>query len=583
MTPQQRLLAEHDHEVFLKACPGAGKTRTIINRVVNISEGLPIRKGIAVLSFTNSAVETFVERCHLRNLDFIPKHPNFIGTFDSFIRQFLVSPSGIQGSEARPVIVDSWDTLDVVVKINGSESHKYPVSLDKFNPLDNQIDPTKIGHNGLRNFVTQNRSAYITSAARFRDSLKSKGYLSAADARVIVTQNLGVESWARSLGVALASRFHEIIVDEAQDCNPEDITILRWLRSHGLRVTLVCDPDQAIYEFRHGDPANLQTFSDEYSSTNLLNLTGNFRSSPAICAFSATLRNRIQPDDSLGENSSVQHPVQIIFYSNAVSSAIGQKFIDIVNILEPNTKDAIVLSHGLRSALVASGKTSPEDAGDSNLATLAKSISVYWSKSSTGRDKESCLRNAEKLLLSMMDKLEKNEHPSRAAERHSIDPRELRRKAITLISSVPPVCVDSEDSRTEWLSILHSTVQNMSIQLPIGKSVKNFFPNRTTSKWPHLLQGTDENLCLCSTIHQVKGKEFDAVCVVLPTDRAPDNNTSTLFSHWESRLDHESKRVIYVGATRAKKILTLAIPQSFRDRMRTILRSNTVPFTEFSV
>jgi len=52
--------------------------------------------------------------------------------------------------------------------------------------------------------------------------------------------------------------FLEVIVDEAQDCNPLDLQILEWLRGHGLAVTVVADPDQAIYGFRHGDPTNLR-------------------------------------------------------------------------------------------------------------------------------------------------------------------------------------------------------------------------------------------------------------------------------------------------------------------------------------
>ena len=40
--------------------------------------------------------------------------------------------------------------------------------------------------------------------------------------------------WSASLGRAIAARFHEVIVDEAQDCNPLDLELLTWLRGHGL-------------------------------------------------------------------------------------------------------------------------------------------------------------------------------------------------------------------------------------------------------------------------------------------------------------------------------------------------------------
>ena len=48
----------------------------------------------------------------------------------------------------------------------------------------------------------------------------------------------------------LTNRFSALLVDEAQDCDDAEMGIIRRLSGVGLEVTIVADPDQAIYEFR---------------------------------------------------------------------------------------------------------------------------------------------------------------------------------------------------------------------------------------------------------------------------------------------------------------------------------------------
>src|SRR5258708_40366131 len=134
----------------------------------------------------------------------------------------------------------------------------------------------------------------------------------AGDGAGTAVSRLQTSQWAASRGRASAAGFHEVIVDEAQDCNPLDLQLLIWLRGHGLRVTVVSDSDQAIYGFRQGDPTALATFAQAYGADNNLGFSGNFRSSPAICRFAATLRSRAEPDEALGENASIAVPVYIL-------------------------------------------------------------------------------------------------------------------------------------------------------------------------------------------------------------------------------------------------------------------------------
>jgi superfamily I DNA/RNA helicase len=83
----------------------------------------------------------------------------------------------------------------------------------------------------------------------------------------------------------------------------------------------------------------------------------------------------------------------------------------------------------------------------------------------------------------------------------------------------------------------------------------------------------------CATVHEAKGHEYDAVCVVIPPDQSGHQYTTELFAHWEQRTNHEAKRVIYVGVTRAKRLVALAIPKEFQGRLTSILQAADIACT----
>ena len=207
LTCEQRTFAHHVPGTFLEACPGAGKTRAIVARIARIAPMLPPRRGLAVLSFTNSAIDEFLDRCASFGLATVLRHPGFVGTFDAFLRHFFFSPGGLVGVAIRPTVVDSWDTLGVDVRLRGANSfHGDGASLDLFDPETNQINPTSIGHAGLRGHLLAHQSAYEQAATQRRRALRQRGYLSAADVRVDVVQRLQRPDWSAALGASSTSK-----------------------------------------------------------------------------------------------------------------------------------------------------------------------------------------------------------------------------------------------------------------------------------------------------------------------------------------------------------------------------------------
>jgi DNA helicase-2/ATP-dependent DNA helicase PcrA len=338
--------------------------------------------------------------------------------------------------------------------------------------------------------------------------------------------------WSVSLGRAIAARFHEIIVDEAQDCNPLDLKLLTWLRSHGLRVTVVSDLDQAIYGFRQGDPAALKKFSEAYGASNNLFLSGNFRSSPAICRCAATLRSRAEPDEALGENSTVTLPIYILEYEgNTPPASIHISFNHLCQQADIAVSARVILAHARTSVRHACGLGAESDGGDSKIARLARAVGTYHAQTTLGRTREACLVVFEQTLLDMMGIYEEHASIVRIVERHGVDRRWLRRMALQLISRLPPTCENSNDGRASWIAALRDAVTSLALNYGQGVTVSGYLRTPPRPEWSQFLHRR-ANLAavVWATIHEAKGSERGGVCVVIP----PGDYSEELIAAWEN-------------------------------------------------
>jgi hypothetical protein len=90
---------------------------------------------------------------------------------------------------------------------------------------------------------------------------------------------------------ALVRRYPQIIVDEAQDVGSMHLAILRQLARAGSQITLIGDPNQAIFGFCGADGSYLRAYEVK-EGARAKNLTTNFRSVPAVVAVANSLSGR---------------------------------------------------------------------------------------------------------------------------------------------------------------------------------------------------------------------------------------------------------------------------------------------------
>ena len=112
-TPEQTSIIKSAGSAFISACPGAGKTRCIVERARDVFADAASRNALAFLSFTHAAVDELEARLSRDQILPQPVFPHFIGTFDSFIWHFLVSPFGLDVADAPLRLIADKNDLEI--------------------------------------------------------------------------------------------------------------------------------------------------------------------------------------------------------------------------------------------------------------------------------------------------------------------------------------------------------------------------------------------------------------------------------------------------------------------------------------
>jgi DNA helicase-2/ATP-dependent DNA helicase PcrA len=174
-----------------------------------------------------------------------------------------------------------------------------------------------------------------------------------------------------------------------------------------------------------------------------------------------------------------------------------------------------------------------------------------------------------RLVLEVEGKILDGETFAEALERYG--ERDLRRRALGLFEAVDAIPVDDGEV---WLNRVHVTVERC-LTLPANKTIKQAFRKVALDECVGTLGRPAPTTLRWATIHEAKGRDYDAVCLVVPRPRKPLPDVVDL---WEAGVDDEALRVLYVGATRAKRLLALAIEADDRlGRVRAILDKHAVP------
>jgi DNA helicase-2/ATP-dependent DNA helicase PcrA len=568
-TEEQKSVIAHSRGAFISACPGAGKTQVLVERARLQLKITSTGQGLAFLSFTNAAISELRSRLQSEALLLTPPFPHYVGTFDTFLWQFFIAPLGIPGCVKTPQLIPDLDERDVIL------FKKQPIPLSCFDHLTGKIVPEKAKQVGFDATANPSLTArYEASAQESRTRFLARGELGFRDVRALVASHLSNLPLSTKLSAALSARFREIVVDEAQDCNPSDIEIINWLRAAGIVTKIICDPHQSIYEFRGGVTDQLFALRDSFDPSDRLTMKGNFRSNSNICKAIAALRapgEQDVVDQALGLVADDSTPVHVLMYPGvSIPSSIGTTFESLArgSSLEPSK--CPVLSSTKDGACKAIGQAC-DGATQHRTLRLGLAVSEFHAGIEINARK-AALESLHAIVLELGGQMgEKTYHQHVTAE--GLKPEEWRPSILELLKSLH---YDPSSYATVDIWLDHARgILSPYLGANIGSIAQNLMNHQDLAT---VLATKDSSSLSAGTIHSVKGMEFPGVCVVLSVRTTKD--IIDYLTTGQPSQSAEGARKIYVAASRAERLLVIAVPKSQGSRLIAHLKMTGAEVTQ---
>ena len=280
LNPAQKQAVEHQNgPLLVLAGAGSGKTRVITQRIVRLLErGVPAST-IVALTFTNKAAGEMGERVAklLAGRKGASKGLT-ISTFHSFGLHVLTRERRAQN--AAFTIFDQGDALgtvkEVLRQIDAGKRFDVPAILSRISNAKNAfLSPEELPDDGIDAYAEITKLVY----PRYQAALRS---YSAFDFDDLVCEV--VRTWQARPDVL--ARWQEkvryLLVDEYQDTNRAQLTLLRLLAEPHRNICVVGDDDQAIYGWRGADVRNILEFEEHFRGAQVVKLEQNYRSKQTI-------------------------------------------------------------------------------------------------------------------------------------------------------------------------------------------------------------------------------------------------------------------------------------------------------------
>jgi DNA helicase-2/ATP-dependent DNA helicase PcrA len=276
---QRRAVTAGEGPILILAGPGSGKTRVLTQRIAYLIgyEGVRPYQMLAV-TFTNKAAREMEHRVQ-QLLGEEMTRGLLLGTFHATCARILRRESEKLPVTNEFVIFDADDQQSVVKaaikELNLNDKLYRPVTVHAaISRAKNElIKPDDYP------VVTYRDEAVKRIYKRYQELLQQSNGLDFDDL-LLMTANLLEEN--PDVREKYAQRFRHVLVDEFQDTNFAQYTLLKHLCSIHNNIFVVGDPDQSIYRWRGADYRNVQRFEQDFPEAQVILLEQNYRSRQTI-------------------------------------------------------------------------------------------------------------------------------------------------------------------------------------------------------------------------------------------------------------------------------------------------------------
>jgi DNA helicase-2/ATP-dependent DNA helicase PcrA len=292
LTKQQRAAVDCKESAAIKSCPGSGKTRTIVSKLLACLEEVSgTSRRVAAITYTNAAVGEIESRLrdqctHDERIYYEVStiHSfclnNVFRPFHDFLHEFRT------GFTLMPPEDERWQAKTAELVDSYSISRWAQDGFEQVQRMPNGRPAAPEGIPGpaaedLCEWCDQN--AYISLCEIVYHSFR------------LIRENPFIAS-------GLSSRFKWMLVDEFQDSSAIQVEILKRIAGFGrTRFFVVGDPHQSIYRFAGADSGLMEQFAEAVGARTDLQLSGNFRSCPGVIEAAEALCGRSPRMRAVGE------------------------------------------------------------------------------------------------------------------------------------------------------------------------------------------------------------------------------------------------------------------------------------------
>ena len=329
----QRAAVEYiDGPSLVIAGAGSGKTRVLTYKIAYLlSQGMN-PWSIMALTFTNKAAREMKERIGKLVGNDLAQHL-YMGTFHSIFSRILRAEAEHIGFNNNFTIYDESDSrslIKAIVKEMGLDDKKYkPAAVHaKISMAKNNLMSAAAYESDAAIFE-QNKRAQMPEVGKiFVAYVQRCKQANAMDFDDLLTLTYQLFREHEDIRHKYAARFDYVLVDEYQDTNHVQMSIVMQLCQEKQRVCAVGDDSQSIYSFRGANIDNILNYQRQFQGTRLFKLEQNYRSTQTIVEAANSLikhnRNQI-PKDVFSENAKGEKIQYKPAYSDKEEAAIVAK------------------------------------------------------------------------------------------------------------------------------------------------------------------------------------------------------------------------------------------------------------------
>jgi DNA helicase-2/ATP-dependent DNA helicase PcrA len=544
-----------DGHLSLVSCPGSGKTRTIVAKILRCLEDVRgTTRRIGCITYTNTAVNEIEHR--LRRLGSRDDDLYYeISTIHSFCLNHVLRTNHHLLAEFRNgfeiITPDDIRWQELVKRLIRKHSIDGRRS-DGFERIERSSDgaidaPSEIGK---------------AAAAEFIDFMDRNSLVTFSD---MVYHSVRLVAQMPSIARGLASRYAWLLIDEFQDTTVAQVRLFRAIADFKrTKFFLVGDPNQSIMSFAGGHPGLMSEFAGSLGADQSVNLKGNYRCSKRIVTHAERLCPSDPPMQALGECAEFYAQPEWI-HVKSITEAVFDHFIPAVESMGIPLGEAAVLAPwwitllGLAKELRLKGVPmigpgSRPYRRTRDLAQLAEHACAYIEQPDPVIS-----HGAQRALFLML----LNINGTTDWRVYSYEGR----KTLFRLLGIAKEARQINEGAASWLRFVAQAFSDRLIRdefLPADKGnvlvdsancmiedmVRNKVdvPNFTITDLGLFAQ---PSRCLnMLTMHSAKGREFDAVAIVdLHDGKVPD------FRSTSDEEKAEARRLLYVGVTRSRKVL----------------------------